>query len=414
MIDWLWHHTLLLSVFAVLLLMVHRHSLKLLGAHTQYRLWALLPLSLLPLEILPLWSGLAPSTSPLGDLFAILPRYSTSAAQGLTETVSQLGLLRPLFALWAAGVIALFVAACVADRSGRAGQRGSHPLWRDPTGLRRPLRIDPEAHSPYLRGWLRPVLVLPAGFDRIYTREEQALILSHESVHLARFDPLWNALASLLVLLFWFNPMIWLAYFRFRKDQELSCDERVLTDQPKATRIVYSRALIKCVEGQGIRLFTQLHYGDKHTMTERLTQIKTGARISRVRSILALLGAGTALLLASGLSQAGAERQIDAKTVAKWPVPVHRVEPRYPVKAAQQHIGGHVVMKFDISATGLVEHVSVVRSEPEGVFDDEAVRALEQWRYQASSAGYTDSLVQLDFTMDGAEAPQIERLTVKP
>ena len=60
--------------------------------------------------------------------------------------------------------------------------------------------------------------------------------------------------------------------------------------------------------------------------------------------------------------------------------PLVRHPPDYPVDALRQRLGGHVQLKFDVTAAGIVENVSVVESS-DAQFEGPAVRALSQWRY---------------------------------
>jgi TonB family protein len=60
--------------------------------------------------------------------------------------------------------------------------------------------------------------------------------------------------------------------------------------------------------------------------------------------------------------------------------PIVRQPPDYPVEALRQRVGGHVQLKFDVTATGNVENVSVVESS-DAQFEEPAVRALTNWRY---------------------------------
>ncbi|WP_160328608.1 energy transducer TonB [Kordiimonas lacus] len=50
-------------------------------------------------------------------------------------------------------------------------------------------------------------------------------------------------------------------------------------------------------------------------------------------------------------------------------------------KEARKEISGSVTLRYDISKDGKVENIQVVKSTPEGVFDDNAQRALERWKY---------------------------------
>ncbi|GEA51983.1 protein TonB [Vibrio inusitatus NBRC 102082] len=63
-------------------------------------------------------------------------------------------------------------------------------------------------------------------------------------------------------------------------------------------------------------------------------------------------------------------------------MPLHRMEPRYPARALSRKIEGYVVMSFTINEVGNPINIEVVQSEPKRVFDREATRALQRWKYQ--------------------------------
>ena len=58
------------------------------------------------------------------------------------------------------------------------------------------------------------------------------------------------------------------------------------------------------------------------------------------------------------------------------------VEPKYPSKAALGRIEGWVELDFTVSETGQVQDVIVHAASVPGVFDDAAIKAVSQWRYQ--------------------------------
>jgi TonB family protein len=61
-------------------------------------------------------------------------------------------------------------------------------------------------------------------------------------------------------------------------------------------------------------------------------------------------------------------------------IPLVRENPQYPRQALEKRLGGHVQLKFDVTAAGTVENVSVVESS-DAVFEESAAAALSQWRY---------------------------------
>ncbi len=99
--------------------------------------------------------------------------------------------------------------------------------------------------SPAVTGLIRPTLLLPADFDREFTPAEARLVLKHELMHLKRGDLPLNALMCVLMALHWFNPLLWIAFFKIRADREAACDAQVLRDATKDHRAEYGHALLK-------------------------------------------------------------------------------------------------------------------------------------------------------------------------
>jgi protein TonB len=63
-------------------------------------------------------------------------------------------------------------------------------------------------------------------------------------------------------------------------------------------------------------------------------------------------------------------------------IPLSQQPPQYPYKAARRGIEGWVRVTFDVTETGSVENVEVTESDPPGVFDKEATRAVYRWRFK--------------------------------
>ncbi|WP_395737117.1 M56 family metallopeptidase [Prosthecobacter sp.] len=105
--------------------------------------------------------------------------------------------------------------------------------------------IAPAVSSPAVTGLLRPTLLLPAEFDHEFTPAEARLVLKHELMHIKRGDLPLNALMCVLMALHWFNPLLWIAFFKVRADREAACDAQVLHDAPSERRIAYGHALLK-------------------------------------------------------------------------------------------------------------------------------------------------------------------------
>ncbi len=96
--------------------------------------------------------------------------------------------------------------------------------------------------SPFILGIYRPKIYVPSDL------EGQALtyVLAHEQAHLRRRDHWWKPLGYLLLTVFWFHPLLWVAYIQLCRDIELACDERVIRDLDLAEKKDYSQALLAC------------------------------------------------------------------------------------------------------------------------------------------------------------------------
>ncbi|HEY6225961.1 MAG TPA: M56 family metallopeptidase [Verrucomicrobiae bacterium] len=102
--------------------------------------------------------------------------------------------------------------------------------------------------APSLHGFVRPRLLLPIGLTKNFSREELRHIFLHELAHLKRADIPLNWLATALLILHWFNPLIWLAVARMRIDRELACDALALSYSAADQNTLYGETIIRLVE----------------------------------------------------------------------------------------------------------------------------------------------------------------------
>lgn len=400
MISLLLELLLPLSFVLLTLLVLRPYLLTRLGARTLYALWCLVPVLLLCF-VLPL--QLSSSISS-----AAMQVYKV----GLQQAEQQFNSESFMAWLWFAGVV-LFAATVLRSQWQLNKEKAAaKTIDFKPAALKSdlPCLLSDKAQGPYISGVLRPEIMLPADFFQRFSLTQQQLIIQHEHTHWRRGDLLCNLLALLLLMLFWFNPLCWRAYSAYRQDQELACDALVLANASTADKIAYGKALLSNseptpVNWQGLTT----HYGDIKQMKQRLLQLQTQQGFSKTTLVAAV-----ALVLATGLwLQQPALAASNAATVKNEPAPVMRVEPKYPIQAAQQKIEGYVQAKFDISAQGKVSNVRIMRSVPEATFDKVSITALEQWQYAATGHEHKDMLVQLDFAMDLPETT-MERVEVTP
>lgn len=100
--------------------------------------------------------------------------------------------------------------------------------------------ISSTVKSPCLAG-LVPAVYLT---EDVLQTPETELILRHELTHLRHLDFLWSLCRTAAVILYWWNPFIWLAAICSKRDAELACDEAVAAGLSDAQRLVYARAIL--------------------------------------------------------------------------------------------------------------------------------------------------------------------------
>lgn len=387
MSNWLFAQQLPLSLLLLILLLGHPLLLKQLGARTLYALWLSVPL----LFVATTLAVLLPLPAVQAEIMIV-----KATAQQMQQLQLQLLQHDWLLWLWALGVLVVVAIIGVTHWSLQRLLRQAQPVVADDQHLATvPCYQSERLAGPHISGILRPQVLLPSDFFHRFTLQQQQLILRHELAHWQRGDLHWNYLALALLAVCWFNPLIWLAYRRYRQDQELACDALVLKNASPQERIAYGYALVSNLQqaANGWQPLTY-HYGDKQMIKQRLMQLQQNKGFSKT----VVLG-GLALVVASGLWL-----QQPAYAGNEQPQPQMRVEPKYPVQAAQQRITGYVQAQFNIKPDGSVTDVNITKAEPADTFNKVAITALEQWTYQPSSSGFKGAMVQLDFMMDPPES----------
>ncbi|MBR5178643.1 MAG: leucine-rich repeat protein [Lachnospiraceae bacterium] len=112
--------------------------------------------------------------------------------------------------------------------------------------------------SPFIMGLFRTKLYIPEGMN-ISTLE---YVIKHENAHIRHFDQIWKMAGFILLLIYWFNPLMWVAFVCFTKDLELACDERAAGKLSQKERAGYSEALLECAIHNRIIAVCPLAFGE--------------------------------------------------------------------------------------------------------------------------------------------------------
>ena len=112
--------------------------------------------------------------------------------------------------------------------------------------------------SPFILGVVKPRIYLPSGLDEVQRQN----VLAHEQAHLARRDHWWKPLGFALLAVYWFNPVLWLAYTLLCRDIELACDERVIRTMDESAVKTYSTVLLACSMPRKAAITCPLAFGE--------------------------------------------------------------------------------------------------------------------------------------------------------
>ena len=319
----LWSDTMFTTALLVLaVLLIRKPFARHFGARLTYSLW-LIPALRLILPPLPFADPVMPQVAATSAETTVIhwtvgPQTVDAGSSALSYSWGPFDLMSLAFGAWVAGMIAVLVAALVADRRFRQAVL-QEAVELEPIGSIRLVMTD-AIDGPVAFGLWRRFVAVPHDFFARYVAEERALAIDHELAH-HRHGDLWaNAAALVLLAAQWFNPFAWRAIRAFRFDQEAACDARVLNmvDRDEAEgrgerTASYATAIVKAAVGPRLSLAAPMAVHDN--LQERLTML-TRQDISKKRGLagrllvggatLAVLGA-TATLVPSGIVMAKAQ-----------------------------------------------------------------------------------------------------------
>lgn len=112
--------------------------------------------------------------------------------------------------------------------------------------------------SPFVLGIIRPRIYIPFRMSK----QAQAYILAHEQCHIRRLDPLWKLIAFLLLAVYWWNPLVWCAFFYMVRDMEMSCDEAVIEQFGNEIKQGYSNSLLSFAMERHPYSFAPIAFGE--------------------------------------------------------------------------------------------------------------------------------------------------------
>ncbi len=184
------------------------------------------------------------------------------------------------------------------------------------------LLVSQRVDAPISFGWFKPVILI----DRFSAARDDVArpILAHELAHIARRDWLLQMISTVAVILFWFNPLAWVAKRAADYFAEEAVDQIVLS-QVSATN--YAQVLLECAKPRRVVSAATGVAARGAPLKRRMHLILNGALISRPRmqpvviatvSMLSVAALAAAQVVAPPVANAAAVRIMPAVTPAAF------------------------------------------------------------------------------------------------
>lgn len=155
---------------------------------------------------------------------------------------------------------------------------------RNSKNYRENIYITKNSEMPFTIGVIKPKIYLPAEMQEEYYEP----VICHERVHIVRKDYLIKNLVFVLLAVNWFQPLMWLAYYLFVNDMEVTCDEIALRKSSPGFRKQYAKTLLELStheNGVGVII---TGYGDV-ALKERVVNICRERKASLLQRLLLML-----------------------------------------------------------------------------------------------------------------------------
>jgi uncharacterized protein (TIGR03435 family) len=189
-------------------------------------------------------------TSPSPTRLETHESVSTRRIESAGMSVSTL-----LWAIWGAGALLCLLPTLAGTWHLRSLRRSGSPCARGDalarklspeTGIHRSIavRVHESIPGPMTYGIVRPVIMLPLDATR-WSEDELCRAMIHELEHVRRGDWLTQYLARIIGALYWFHPVVWMAWRRLCLEAERACDDAVLR---RSEATAYANQLVLLAE----------------------------------------------------------------------------------------------------------------------------------------------------------------------
>lgn len=297
---------LIVSTFSVtVILLTKKIFQRNLSVRWHYNIWYLLFVALLipfiPKQLLSFGNAFPLSTFHSDSWLSPLEAIAESPAQGdanwLNDFAVSVDRATPAYfdhlivMIWVAGILLFTVPAMHAwlkiEKIKKSTSRIKNPDMlqlleecKQRVQLSGELIVGESAfvQSPMMFGLRRTYIVFPIGFQEWLSQSEIRYVLLHELIHSKNKDNLSNFLIVVFQLLYWFSPLVWIAFREMRVDREIACDSDVLQTLDERSHIEYGHTIIHFVgkvSKQKKFVFESEMVSSKEQLKRRIQKIAT-------------------------------------------------------------------------------------------------------------------------------------------
>ncbi|MGP0076746.1 MAG: TonB family protein [Bryobacteraceae bacterium] len=230
--------------------------------------------------------------------------------------------------------------------------------------------------TPLTCGVVRPLILLP-GSAREWDEPRFEAVLLHESAHIQRRDCLAKYAAQGSRALLWWNPLAWIITARLDREQELACDDAVLSAGVAAD--AYAKVLLDVAREFSSSLLLGCAMTASSTLHDRLARLfehRPRASGATRRTAIAI-----PLLLALMTTVSFAEKIYKIGPGIVPPKVLEKTEPKYTDEAKDAKLEGTVSLTLVVGVDQRAHDIEVIKSLDPGM-DANAIASIQTWRFQ--------------------------------
>ena len=194
--------------------------------------------------------------------------YNTIVYPSIVYTDNRINILSILSFLWISGVIVFIAYFIYSYLRLKRYLNNSYKLKDN-------IYLTDKYNSPFVFGVFNPKIYIP--FD--VKDEDIDNIILHERMHIKRKDNIFKILAFVLLSVYWFNPLMYIAYRFFSKDLEMACDEMVIKGMTADEKEKYALSLLNCANKN--KLSMTVSSFAENSIRERIERIMKSIKMKR-------------------------------------------------------------------------------------------------------------------------------------